>query len=224
MIHRRAGALFGLLAVALAGCSRPEAASPSASGEATRAYLRRIGEVRSRINADNHDRIPTLIVAQDQAELTAEGARMEEDARTLSALPVVDIDADAVAFTRNFVAILRGYRAVCLDTAEMFRAVREEAARQADPARRPPPLALDPAATPRDTIGTLDALLDRIARARISEPTQLLFLGPAAETVWRDRDALRSAKEAHHEFTVKVKASFVRRYPGIDWTSKDLLP
>ena len=51
-----------------------------------------------------------------------------------------------------------------------------------------------------------------------------VLLAPSIENVRRDREDLRAAKQAHHDFSVRVKADFLRRYPGIDWNAKDVLP
>jgi hypothetical protein len=224
MIHRKSALRAALLVAALAGASRLEAGPPAASGEATRVFLIKVGQIRARTNAANRDRIPGLIRGQDEAELAAEAARMEEDARSLSASPTAEVDAEAVAFTRNFTAILQAYRAVCLDTAEMFREIRTETARPSDPDRRPPALKFDPATYQRDTLGTLNSLLDSLGHARAGDADRLMFLAASMEMVRRDRDDLRSAKQAHHDFTVKMRADFVQRYPGFDWNSKDVLP
>jgi hypothetical protein len=224
MSHRKSAVLAALLAAALAGGTRLEAGPSAASGDETRIFLMKVGQIRARTNADNRDRIPGLIRGQDEAELAAEAARMEEDAHSLGAIPPAEVDAEAVAFTRNFVAILQAYRAVCLDTAEMFREIRTETARQSDPDRRPLALKFDPATYQRDTLGTLNSLLDSLSRARAADADRLMFLAASMEMVRRDRDDLRSAKQAHHDFTVKMKADFVQRYPSLDWNSKDVLP
>jgi hypothetical protein len=216
--------LLGVLVAALAACSRPpEAVKPPAAGE-TRAYLKNVGQIRALVNGENRDQLPVMIRTQDQARLAAEAARIGEDLRSLAALPSDRVDPGALRFTRNFRAILEAYRSACLDTSELFRKLKAEQERQTDPALRPPDIRFDPASDPRDTIGTLDTLLDCLKRPSPSARDRWAFLAPSIEKVRRDRDTLRLAKEAHHDFTLQLRPELGRRYPGADWTSKDILP
>ncbi len=216
--------LLGLLGATLAGCSPPPDSAKGPAAEETRAYLKQVGQIRARINAENRDQIPVMIRTQDRAQLADEAARCGEDARTLAALPAGRVDPDALKFTRNFAAILEAYQTACLDAAELFRKLKEEQARSTDPVLGPPDLKFDPADDQRDTLLTLNVLLDHLTRTGASDRVRWALLAPSIEQLRGDRDRLRSAKETHHDFTLKLRPDLARRYPGTDWTSKDLLP
>ena len=50
-------------------------------------------------------------------------------------------------------------------------------------------------------------------------------LDPAlVDKVRGDLATLRKAKSAHHEFTETLKVNLAERFPGRDWTAKEILP
>ena len=214
--------ITGMLA---AGCSPRNEAPALNETAATYGYLQKVGRIRSLINADNKERIPAMIRSRDSVMLGAEGAKMEEYKRTVSAIASAGVDPDALVFTRNFEAILDSYRAVCMDSAELFREMKEANARPKVPViALPEVITAGTEASQYDTIGTIDALLASLDRIDTSAKAGSVFLQPIVSKVRADRDGLRSAKAEHHTFTLKLKTELMRRHPGMDWASKEILP
>ena len=215
--------ILGMLA-ALAACARRDEAPTAYDAASTYGFLQKVGRVRSLINADNKERIPAMIRGRDEMMLSAEGAKTEEYKRSLAGLGSVGVDPDALTFARNFGAILDSYRDVCVDSAELFRELRASNARPPAQAPAPPTIRIGAEANPNDTIGTVDALLESMDRMDAGAKSGAISLQPIVDKVREDRDRLRSAKIAHHDFTVKLKAALARRYPGRDWGAKEILP
>jgi hypothetical protein len=215
--------MIGVLA-ACVGCTRRDEASKAFRAAETHSYLQKVGQIRVLINSDNKERIPAMIRGQDLVMLGAQGEKTDEYEHTLSTLRSTGVDPDAVTFTKNFEAILDSYKAVCLDSAELFREIKKANARASGPAIALP--GLSPGGEPYkgDTIAAIDLLLESLARMDSAARAGTVFLQPMVDKVRDDRDRLRSAKVAHHEFTKKLKAEFPLRYPDLDWTSKEILP
>lgn len=210
--------------LAAAGCSR-EGDAPTAYGaRETYGYLQKVGRIRSMINADNRDRIPAMIRGRDSEMLGRQGARLEEYKRSLAALESPGVDPEALKFTQSLEAIIDSYRAVCLDSAELSREMKESGARPSAPAVAVPVISLGTEAYQGDTIGTLNSLLDSMERIDAAPKSASVFLQPIVNKVRDDRERLRSAKAAHHAFTTKLKGELKLRYPDKDWTSKEILP
>jgi hypothetical protein len=214
--------LIGVLAAA--GCSRKDDSPTVFGASLTHDYLKKVGQVRALINTDNRERIPAMIHGQDFSMLRGQAAKIEGYTHTLSVLGTNGVDPDALKFMQNFGAILDAYKSVCLDTAELFREVKEARSRQKTPGVPPPELKIVLESSQTDTIGALDALLDSTERMDAAARAGAIFLEPIVSKVRDDRDKLRSAKAVHHDFTVKIKADFEQRYPGVKWDQKEILP
>jgi hypothetical protein len=223
MKARHSVLLIGVLAAA-AGCTRHDDATKIFGSSLTHDYLKKVGQVRSLINTDNRDRIPGMIRGQDYSMLRGQAAKIEGYMHTLASLGTNGVDPDALKFMQNFAAILDGYKSVCLDSAELFREVKEARSRQPTPGVSPPELKFSLESSQTDTIGALDALLESADRMDATARVGAIFLEPIVSKVRDDRDKLRSAKAVHHDFTQKIKADFAQRYPGVDWTHKEILP
>ncbi|HXQ81463.1 MAG TPA: hypothetical protein VN775_09130 [Opitutaceae bacterium] len=215
--------MVGVLA-ASAGCSRHDEPPRVFGATETYAYLQRVGLIRALINTDNKDRIPAMIRSQDVALLGAQSEKTDEYRHTLSTLKPSGVDPDALTFTKNFEAILDSYKSVCLDSAELFREIKKANARPSGPTIVLPEIRFGTEAYQSDTIGTIDSLLESLDRMDAGAASGAVSLRAIVERVREDRDKLRSAKVAHHEFTSKMKAEFPQRYPDQDWTSKEILP
>ncbi len=212
------------LSAAAAGCSRHVEAPRVFGAKETYDYLKKVGSVRVLINIDNKERIPAMIRGQDVTKLMGQGAKTEEYKHTLSSLPPNGVDPEALKFTQNFVAILDSYRSVCSDSAELFREIRESNARQGGPLTVLPPIIHGSDSYQTDTIGTVDSLLDSMNPMDMTAKAGAVFLQPIVDRLRDDREKLRSAKVAHHDFTERLKVQFKDRYPGLDWTSREILP
>ena len=215
--------VVGVLAASV-GCSRHDDAPRVFGAAETYSYLQKVGQIRVLINADNKERIPAMIRGQDHVMLGAQAKKIDEYGHTLSMLSSNRVDPDAVTFTKNFETILDSYKSVCLDSAELYREIKKANARPSGPIIVLP--AIRPGTEPyqTDTIGTIDSLLESLGRMDSAARTGAVFLQPIVDKLRDDRDKLRSAKVAHHEFTKKLKAEFPQRYPDLDWTSKEILP
>lgn len=209
---------------AAVGCSRQDDAPRPYDAAQTFSYLQRVGRVRQLVNLDNRERIPAMIRSRDSVMLNAEGAKTEEYKRAVAGLATGGVDPDAIKFTRNFEAILDSYRSVCMDSSELFREMGREGPKAAALAGSIPVIKVGAEAAQSDTIGAVDSLLDSMDRMDTGAKAGSVFLQPILNKVRDDRDKLRSAKAAHHDFTVKLKAELVRWYPGKDWSSKEILP
>ena len=219
------GLALGIAVLAAAvGCSRQGEAPRAYDAAKTYGYLQRVGRVRSLMNADNRDRIPAMIRGRDSVMLGAEARKTEEYKRTLAGIGSEGVDPDALKFTRNFEAILDSYRTVCADSAELFREMGQERPRPPAVAAAPLVIRIGVDTSQVDTIGAVDSLLDSMDRVDTSPKAGSAFLKPILNKVRDDRDRLRSAKVAHHDFTVTMKAEFLKWYPGRDWNSKEILP
>ncbi len=217
-------AILAIGVLAAAGCSHLEGAAAPPGTNATQTYLQKVGQVRALINADNRVRIPEMIRGGDVDKLLAQVPRLEEYKQSLAKIERSGVDPDALRFTQNFEAILDSYSFVCADLAEFFREIRESNARQPAPASMPPAIRFGEESNQADTIGMIDLMLESMDRMDAAAKAAAAFLQPAAKKVGDDRDRLKAAKAAHHEFTEKLKAEFPGRYPGVDWTSRDILP
>jgi len=219
------GLALGIAVLAAAvGCSRQGGAPRAYDAAKTYGYLQRVGRVRSLINADNRDRIPAMIRSRDSVMLGAEATKTEQYKRSLAGIGSEGVDPDALTFTRNFETILDSYRTVCTDSAELFREMGKESPRPPAVAAAPLAIRIGADADPVDTIGAVDSLLDSMDRVDTSARAGPAFLRPILNKVRDDRDKLRAAKAAHHDFTVTMKAEFLKWYPGRDWNSKEILP
>ena len=165
-----------------------------------------------------------MIRGRDSVMLGAEARKTEEYKRTLAGIGSEGVDPDALKFTRNFEAILDSYRTVCADSAELFREMGQERPRPPAVAAAPLVIRIGVDTSQVDTIGAVDSLLDSMDRVDTSPKAGSAFLKPILNKVRDDRDRLRSAKVAHHDFTVTMKAEFLKWYPGRDWNSKEILP
>ena len=215
--------IAGTLA-AVAACAPRQEAPKLYDAKATYEYLRDIGRVRALSNADNKERIPAMIRNGDAAMLAGQGAKTEDYKRTLAAIPAAGVDPDALTFGRNFAAILDSYRSVCADSAELFRELK--ASEAGPPASSPalPQIRFGTQAYQTDTIGTVDSLLESVGRMDTGAKPGGVLLQPIVAKLRLDRDSLRAAKVAHHDFTAKLKTELARRYPGRDWNAKEILP
>jgi len=215
--------MVGVLA-ACAGCSRHDETPRAFGATETYNYLQKVGLIRALINTDNKERIPAMIRSQDAVMLGAQGEKTGEYRHTLSTLNSGGVDPDALMFTRNFEAILDSYKSVCLDSAELFREIKRANSRTSGPVIVLPDIRFGTEAYQSDTIGTIDSLLDSLDRLDSGARSSAGFLRAIVDKVRDDRDRLRSAKVAHHEFTNKMKAEFPQRYPDQDWASNEILP
>lgn len=220
--------VVGLLAAGSV-CPRLESAEDSGSqngaGPAqTYRYLQEVGKIRALINADNKGRIPALIHDQDPAALEAQVSKIEGYKQDLSKLAADGVDAEALQFSQNFGAILDAYRSVCADAAELYRrAVKGDASgpesaglMSAIKGGLPPVQA--------DTLGAVASLVSTISQLNEGVKAHADFLGPLAQKLREDRERLVTAKEVHHNYTIKVKSVFEQRYPNDDWAARDVLP
>ena len=223
-VNSRIVVLLAGALMAASGCSHHQEAPRVFGAKQTYDYLQKVGLVRVLINAGNKDRIPAMIRGEDITKLGAEGVKIGEYKHTLSALSPEGVDTDALKFTRNFEAILDSYATVCFDSAERFREIKESNARQTGPGAPLPPIryALESAQT--DTLGTVDAMLDSVGRMDTTAKPGGVFLPPIVDKVRDDREGLASAKVAHHDFSEKLKEELKERYPGLDWSAKEILP
>ena len=215
--------IAGLLA-AVAACARRQEAPKAYDAKSTYEYLQDVGRVRAQSNADNKERIPAMIRNRDLVMLGTQSARTEDYKRALAALPTAGVDPDALLFAKNFEAILDSYRSVCMDAAELFRELQAANARPSAPAVVLPPVRFGTEAYQTDTIGTVDSLLESLDRLDTGARTGTVALQPIIGKLRVDRDSLRAAKVAHHDFSVKLKATLAQRYPGRDWNAKEILP
>jgi|GEM_PF-6226870 len=219
------GLVLTVAALAAAvGCSRLDDAPRPYDAAQTFGYLQRVGRVRQQVNVDNRERIPAMIRSRDSVMLSAEGAKTQEYKRAVAGLATGGVDPDAIKFTQNFEAILDSYRSVCMDSSELFREMGREGPRAPALAGSIPVIKVGAEAAQTDTIGAVDSLLDSMDRTDTAAKAGPVFLQPILNKVRDDRDKLRSAKAAHHDFTVKLKAELVKWYPGKDWSSKEILP
>jgi hypothetical protein len=214
--------MVGVLAAA--GCSRPVEPPKVYTAAETHSYLQKLGQIRALINADNKDRIPGMIRGRDIATLSAQAAKIEGYMGSVAALPTNGVDPDVMKFTQNFEAILDAYKSVCLDSAELFREMKTANVQPPAPGGPLSDIKFWSASGPTDAIGAVDALLKSMDRMDTSAKAAVVFLQPIINRVSDDADKLRTTKDAHHEFTKKAKAELAQRYPGFDWTSKEILP
>jgi hypothetical protein len=219
-----AGLVLAIGMLAAAGCSRQDEAPRAYDAARTYAYLRNVGHVRALINADNRERIPAMIRSRDSVMLGAQGAKTAEYKRNLAGLAPDGVDPEALKFARNFEAILDWYRSVCMDSAELFREMSAGDPRSPALATAVPEIRIGTEANQGDTIGAVDSLLDSMGRADTGARAGSVYLQPILNKVRDDRDRLREAKAAHHDFTAKLKADLLKWYPGKDWNSKEILP
>lgn len=215
--------VIGVLAAA-AGCSGQDAQLQPIGAQQTHDYLRQVGRIRSLANVDNKERIPAMIRGGDAAMLESEGARTEEYQQSLAKIGSNGVDPDALRFTRNFEAILDSYRSACTDLAELFRAIKEADAGAPGQEAGLPEIRFGPELDKADTLGMLNSMLEPAGWADSAAKKGGASLQPILNKVREDREKLRTAKDAHHEFTRAIKAGFADRYPGLDWTSKEILP
>jgi hypothetical protein len=220
-----------LVAAALAGvvgCSRQEApkSASGAGGEAeTFKFLQEVGAIRAQVNADNRERIPALLSTLDVAQLGDEAARIEGYGQSLAKLDVLQVDPGAVTFAQNFEHILEAYKAVCLDAAELFRDAKKT--NDQHPGSAPIFLSSDGKMdlNRSDTSGALDSLLAIVDNTPKASGDSGSSLDPAlVEKLRGDLATLRKAKSDHHEFTETLKVNLAERFPGRDWTAKEILP
>jgi hypothetical protein len=222
-----------LMAAALAGavgCSRQEAPKAGdgagTGGEAeTFKYLQEVGAIRTQVNADNRERIPDLLSTLDSAQLGDEAARIEGYRQSLAKLDVLQVDPGAVTFEQNFEHILEAYKAVCLDSAELFRDAKK--INDQHPGSEPIFLNSDGKIdlNRNDTSGAVDSLLAIVDNTPKASNDSGSSLDPAlVDKVRGDLATLRKAKSAHHEFTETLKVNLAERFPGRDWTAKEILP
>jgi hypothetical protein len=218
--------VIGILA-AFAGCSRHEEAPKVFGATQTHNYLLKVGQIRAVVNADNKERIPGMIRGQDVALLDAQAAKTEGYMHSLEAIDTNGVDPEALKFAHNFAEILGAYKSVSLDLAELFREMKTANARLPAPSPPANPLLgikFGPEPPQGDTIGAVDVLLQSISRMDTTAKAGGPFFQPMVNRVRDDREKLRSSKVAHHEFAQTLKAELAKRYGGLDWTSKELLP
>jgi hypothetical protein len=207
-----------------AGCSRNGEPAITPEAAQTRAYLQQVARIGSLASGDYRERIPPMIRGHDLSMLGAQGAQLREHMRVLAALGSSGVDPDALKFTHNLRALLEAYASLCQDTAELFREVRAGGPRLPGAPGPSPAIAIAPVSSPDDTIGTVDVLLQSLERTDLSAKDGEVFLAPIVGRVRADWETLRSAQAAQDAFTLKFKAELKERYPGIDWTSKELFP
>ena len=215
----RSAILAGFFACA-AGCAQR---GPTYDGAATYGYLSNVGLIRAKMNADNRERIPALVHAEDPAPLSSEASKMEQFRVELGKLSTDQVDPDALHFTQSLEEILAGYEAICSDSAELYRELANQD--QHSPGHAPTLAALkgDLKGVQVDAIGAAGTLVD--AMSRLPAPASGSFSFDAVvQKLHDDQVKLVDAKEAHHRFTDKIKGDFAQRYPGKDWASKEILP
>jgi len=212
-----------LSVLAAAAVSTSPGQDPSgkyASADTTYRYLREVGRVRSLVNTDNRTEIPALLQGSDPAALGAKAKELEGHRHDLDNIDPTDVDPDAVQFKTNFNVIVGAYKSICADSAELFRAV---AAADAKPGSsrvlHPKGGKLD--LQTNDTLGAVDSLLAILDRAGGAGRASLQ---PVMDKLRADEDQLRKAKDAHHDFTQKLKSELTDRYQGTDWSTRDILP
>jgi hypothetical protein len=213
-------------ALAAAGLPLTAQSDPHAApdvGAATLAYLGAVGRIRAQVNSDNRERIPALILGGDAAALAKEETRIVQFKRDVAGLPTENVDSDAVQFADNFGAILAAYAAVCSDSSELFREAAR-ADRQPDSRHLVAGIKRELNTAMTDAIGAAGALAEACDRLAASAQPARLTIEPIVGKVRDDRDTLVAAKDAHREFTKKVKDDLPQRYPSIDWTPKEILP
>jgi len=220
--------VVGLLA-ASAVCPRLESAEGpgsqnGADAAQTYRYLQEVGRIRALINADNKGRIPALLHEQDPAALEDQVSKIEGYKQDLSKVAADGVDAEALQFSQNFGAILDAYGSVCADAAELYRkAIKADAS---GPQSSGLMLAIRGAlpAVQADTLGAVASLATAIDQLGDSAKAHAGFLGPIVQKLRDDRERLVTAKEVHHNYTLKVKSDFEQRYPSNDWAARDVLP
>ncbi len=213
----------------LAGCiacpllRAADAVAPGFSGEATRSYLGLVGQVRSQMNADNKDRIPSLIGGADIVMLGNEAHRLGVLRQSLSRFSKDGVDPEAVQFAANIDAILDSYQAVCADAAELYRELgREDASMQGTP--RLAELRSRMRAPQVDILNAVAVLVDAMGQVAPDTRPGVVSTGAMVRKLQEDRDRVASAKDVHHLFTLKLKEVFAKRYPDVDWSAKEILP
>jgi hypothetical protein len=224
----------GVLAGA-AGCSRQTpadtaAAAPTAAptsaydGAATYAYLVAVGHARAPVNSDNRDRIPALIRGQDPVMLGNEATTIAQYRQELAKLPTDKVDPDAMQFARNFEAILSSYESICTDTAELFNEATHADQQKPDSLSLMQEFRGSLKVPEADAIGAAGALVDTGDRLTANSKPGDVPITAIVGKLRDDRDKLVTAKETHHAFALKVKADFAKRYPGLDWSAKEVFP
>ena len=209
-----------LAAAAVSTCPGQDSAGKYASADTTYRYLREVGRIRSQVNADNRSTIPSLLQGADPAALGAEAKTLEGYRRDLDNIDPTDVDPDVVQFKANFNVIVEAYKSICADSAELFRGVAAEDAKPGSGHLLHPKNGKLDLLT-NDTLGAVDTLLALLDKAGGSGRASLQ---PAIGKVRADEDQLRKAKDAHHDFTQKLKSELTDRYQGTDWSTKDILP
>jgi hypothetical protein len=209
-----------LAAAAVSTCPGQDSAGKYASADTTYRYLREVGRVRAQVNADNRTTIPALLQKGDPAALGAQAKTLEGYRQDLDNIDPTDVDPDVVQFKANFNVIVEAYKAICVDSAELFRGVAAAAAKPgSSPLLHPKGGKLD--LLTNDTLGAVDSLLTLLDQ---SAGSGRAALQPAVDKVRADEDQLRKAKDVHHDFTQKLKSELTDRYQGTDWSTKDILP
>jgi hypothetical protein len=216
--------LFAVLAAVVASvCPAQDSGSKFASADTTFRYLTEIGRIRAQVNTDNKEMIPGLIQGQDSGALRDEAKKLAGYKQSLDGIDPTDVDSEAVQFKTNFSAIVDAYKAICLDSADLYKQV---AAADAKPGASP---MLHPKGERlqlilNDSLGAVDSLLQILSEVDPASNPSRAALQPQVDKLHADVDGLRKAKDVHHDFTQKIKAEFTDRYQGTDWTNRDILP
>jgi hypothetical protein len=214
--------MFAISAAAASACLGQDA-SKFASADTTYRYLREVGRVRSEVNTENRETIPNLLQGQNPVALADEAKTLAAYKHTVDNIDPTDVDPDAVKFKDSFNAIVDSYMAVSLDSAELFKAV---ALADAKPGARP---ILHPRGGKLElflngTLAAMDSLLAVLDQVdRDSHPGRAA-LQPIVDKLRADEANLKAAHDSHHDFTAKLKAELTDRYPGTDWTAREILP
>lgn len=155
-------------------------------------YLQGLGLVRSQLGADNSGRIPDLIRRQDSALLTDEVARLGQYRLSLGVLDPAGADAKAARLGQAVEASIEAYRSVCLDTAELFREVREADAKRPDHEPIEKTFQKSMQAARGDTLAALDSLLTATDEIDLTPGADINF-PPIISAVRADQQKLERA-------------------------------
>jgi hypothetical protein len=216
----RSALVAGFLSSALF-CPR---AAAQADGAATHSYLLLVGQVRSQMNFDNKETIPGLVRTLDSVALDNQALAIGVLTHSLAGFPVEGVDPGARQFARNFDAILGAYSAVCMDCAELGREVAREDKDSIDSIPRIPRIRQALKSPLADTIGAARELIGAMERLGPEANTSGFSTAPIVKKLQADVEKLVACKEAHHQFTLKLRAELAQRFAGQDWSAKEILP
>lgn len=183
------------------GCSRPGA---QAEGPAARAFLEGVVKVRGQMTADDMVRIPAMIRGEDFIMMTDQVVRIGRYRLALSKLDPARAEAKAVRFRKGMESLLNTFRFVCLDTAELFREIKEFDTRHPDREPLAPALLSAMRQSRGSTLEALDSLLDALGDLDTSAGNGGIDLAPIINSVRADRANLRQAMAAQDELARQV--------------------